>query len=96
MFTLENGMIWNTPCHRQLFDRARDAPNGDHIAHIDCVLELDEYPRDDVLDHRLGSKAYRQAKNTGGGEQRPDIQTDLGQAEHQGKDHQSDRRRVSQ
>ena len=82
--------------HRQLFDGTSGAAHGDHIAHVDDVLELDEHTGDDVLHHLLRAETNRQTQDPGRGKQWPDIQPDLAQHEHQREDDQRNGRRIAQ
>ena len=82
--------------HRQLFNGACGAANGDHITDVDDVFELDENTGDDVLHHFLRPETNRQTQDPGRGQQRPDIKPDLAEHKHQRKDHQRDGHRVAQ
>src|SRR5260370_11461900 len=66
----------------------------DDIADRDLILEQDEKTGDDVLDERLTAKADRQTDNPGPGEQRGDVDTDMGEDDQrgQGYDHAQHRR----
>ena len=97
-------MMWKVPSSaRRLTERmvsfstvAGGAADGDHVADVHRVLELDEDAGDDVLHHLLGAETDGEAEHTGGGEQRADVDADLGEREHQRQDDERDRRGVAE
>ena len=54
-------------------DRSRYPGNGDDVAFVDGILDLDEGTGDDVLDQGLCTEGNRQTDDTGTGDQRTDI-----------------------
>ena len=65
----------------------------DDIADRDLILHQDEKTGDDILDERLAAKADRHADDPGAGEQRGDVDADMGQHDQRGQDddHAQDR-----
>ena len=61
------------------------------VADMDRILEQDEYAGDEVLDQGLGAEADRKTGDAGTGQQRADIDPELGERHHrrhQGDHHQ--------
>src|SRR5207249_12305471 len=66
----------------------------DDVADGDLIFHQDEEAGDDVLDERLAAKPDRHADDPGSGEQRGDVDADVGQDGQRGQDddHAQDRR----
>ncbi len=62
------------------------ATHADEIAGVHGILQLNEDPGDHVLHQLLGTKTNGQTQHTGAGNQRADLDTDLGQHDHRRHD----------
>src|SRR5690554_6052596 len=87
-----------TNAHRadaEAFGSAGNTTNGDDIACVHGVFHLNEDTGNDVLHQLLRTKTDGQAQYPGTGDQRTDIDADLGQHDHHGHGQQGDGQRIS-
>lgn len=76
------GIAKHSAAEGQGFYRALDSGGADDVSDVKGVLYEDEESVDEVFDQGLGAEADGKTDDTGGGEERPDVQPEDGQDRH--------------